>query len=355
MQCLLRVIFFAPGFTPDDNFPDPTDPQDKGALRGLTWYDEEQQALTYYNDDVDVQVNMGRELLYRVGNLGSDIPPGELVRVWAAGDGLPFVQRSQANTVNRSSVLGMTTSTVEGLSFGYVTAFGEVNNIKTDQDSDGVNTNEGDFVYLSSTIEGAWVVTPPTIEVPVGIITSSHATEGKIAISISRPPSMQGIRDVVLDDPITQVEGLLFDPVNSLWKNSSLVQTKGAMFKISGDAADPVNNDPTIELSFNIATITKEAAIGVYRVTLTVATLFGLDILEHLIPSFSVSSTELVGGDPVLKTSYITTFDPAASPVWFEFTFYEAVISGTGANAEVVLVETDMTDLDVVSFLGMFA
>lgn len=158
---------------------------------GLLFYDDVASALSYYNDDSDVTVNLGQENIIRVRNVtGADIDDGTPVFVSGSTGQTPNASLADSSFIETSITLGLWTSgTTSNNGFGYVTTFGDVNDLDTSSYA------EGDVLYLDTTA-GQLVISPPRPPARInilGIVTNSHATQGKIFV---RPESIT--RDVAL-------------------------------------------------------------------------------------------------------------------------------------------------------------
>lgn len=155
---------------------------------GLLFYDNVAKALSYYNDDPDVTVNIGQENLVRVyNNSGSLIPNGHVCYISGGGiDDVPVVALAQANALATSqSTLGICTADTPDGDFGYITTEGIVH---------GLNTSTyvaGDVLYLSGTTAGHFtkvIPVQPDYDIIVGYVTKADATDGAIFVQVQRLP-----------------------------------------------------------------------------------------------------------------------------------------------------------------------
>lgn len=158
---------------------------------GLLFYDDAANALSYYNDDSDVTVNLGQENLIRARNVtGADIEDGTPVFVSGSTGQTPNASLADSSFIETSITLGLWTSGTTGNNqFGYVTTFGTVSRLDTSSYA------EGDVLYLDTTA-GQLVNSPPRPPARLnvlGIVTNSHANQGKIFV---RPESIT--RDTAL-------------------------------------------------------------------------------------------------------------------------------------------------------------
>ena len=151
---------------------------------GLVFYDNENKALTVYNDEADISLQVGQEEYIRVrNNTGSTINNGQAVRVAGAhGNAAPTIALASADTEDNSTVAGIATHSIENNSFGYVTTCGFVRNLNTN------SFNEGDELFLSTSAGGLVNVSPvaPNYSAPIGYVISKHTTNGTILVQLGK-------------------------------------------------------------------------------------------------------------------------------------------------------------------------
>jgi hypothetical protein len=149
---------------------------------GCLFYDNVNNALSYYNDVLDVTVNIGREHLTRViNNTASIITNGSACFISGSDGTVPEVTQSRADAISTSRVHGVATHDIAIGEIGYITVIGTVRGVPTSLYS------AGDQIYLSDTLAGSWTVTPPTFPsyvVELGTVAVSDAANGEIEISI---------------------------------------------------------------------------------------------------------------------------------------------------------------------------
>jgi hypothetical protein len=327
-----------------------------GSRRGMMWYDDFRQQLSYYVEDPDVAIGIGRELVYRCAYLQpapNPLTPGTLVKVVSAFDGFPLLDQAQADTVANSNVLGMVTGNISQFNFGYVTAFGTVSPLDTEQDSDGNSPiNEGDIVYLSENNAGGWTIVPPDgIVVPVGIVTNvddavgtATGFPGSIAISINRATELASDRDVTIDTP-GLLDVLAYDNQTSLWRNTNYGTFNAFHAKFTKVVA--VTN-PSIANDFNIASCVR-TGLGQYTVTLDEAEVFfpgsGFNWLSESLPSFQYLTA--AGND--IKEALVLSTNPGAGT--FVMQVYVLNVAGNRVNYSA----TDMQDGDAIALTAIYA
>lgn len=145
---------------------------------GLVFYDEGDKSLTYYNDEAEVSMNLGREMWVRVRNdSGATITNGKVVYINDAQGQLPTIRLARANAEATSRVIGIATHDIENNSNGYVTTSGTVKGLNTSAFQDG------DLLFLSSATAGEMTTTAPTAPnraVQVAIVAHAHVSQGKL-------------------------------------------------------------------------------------------------------------------------------------------------------------------------------
>lgn len=145
---------------------------------GTVYYDSTDHSLSYYVDEADVTMNIGREMWIRVrNNSGSTIANGKVVYLSGATGQTPTIALARADAEATSRVIGIATHDIENNSFGYVTTFGEVRGLDTSDFEDG------DILYLSPTTAGEMTATAPTAPnriIQVATVSHSHVTLGKL-------------------------------------------------------------------------------------------------------------------------------------------------------------------------------
>ena len=145
---------------------------------GLVFYDSTDKSLTYYNDEADVSMNIGRELWVRVRNdSGSPILNGKVAYINDAVGQLPTIRLARADSAVTSRVIGIATHDIGNNEFGYVTTSGEVKGLATNAYQDG------DLLFLSAVTAGEMTTTAPLAPnrvIQVATVLHAHPTQGKL-------------------------------------------------------------------------------------------------------------------------------------------------------------------------------
>jgi hypothetical protein len=149
---------------------------------------------------------------------GASIPAGSIVYISGATGNRPLITLSQANNdANSAQTMGFTKTTIANNAFGYVIVRGEVENLDTSA------LTEGDQLYLSPTVAGAYTTTKPVAPqhmVYVGIVIRSHPTLGTILVAVQNGYELGEIHDVALGTLVNN-DLLVYESSTDLWKNKS--------------------------------------------------------------------------------------------------------------------------------------
>lgn len=150
---------------------------------GKIYYDEEHQTFAGMIDG-DVILQIGQESIAQVYNNNSyNILNGQLVYVTGSyGDALT-VSLANSSIDSKSTVLGMATQNILSGHTGLVTTRGLVHDINTNA------AVAGEIIYLSDTIDGAFVDNPLLLDVSsrmskVGLVVRTGVTDGIIYVSV---------------------------------------------------------------------------------------------------------------------------------------------------------------------------
>ena len=145
---------------------------------GLVFYDSTDKSLSYYNDEADVTMNIGREMWLRVrNNSGAAILNGKVVYINDAIGQLPTIRLARADDAITSRVIGIATHDIGNNEFGYVTTTGEVKGLDTNAFDDG------DLLFLSAVTAGEMTLTAPLAPnrvIQVATVIHAHPTQGKL-------------------------------------------------------------------------------------------------------------------------------------------------------------------------------
>ena len=138
---------------------------------GRMYYDSDKKALSYYNEEADVTINMGQENVVRcLNDSGGDIADGKVVYISGASGSLPEISKAIANG---ERVLGIATHNIVDGTIGYVTNLGTVSGF------DLSSFLVGDTLYLSPSVAGEMQNTQPLYpdsSIEMGTVIDNSAT-----------------------------------------------------------------------------------------------------------------------------------------------------------------------------------
>lgn len=152
--------------------------------RGRVYFDDVNDCLAYMDSISGTSVQVGQEMIMRArNNTGATILNGSVVYVSGAIGQNSTIALAQANAMPTSEIIGIATHDIPNNTIGKVCVFGQVNDLDTSSFSDG------NALFLSSSVAGGLVVTPPTspnFVVAVGVVEHAHPTQGKILVKPQR-------------------------------------------------------------------------------------------------------------------------------------------------------------------------
>ena len=199
----------------------------------LSW-NEEERTLDLVTGTNNVTVQVGQEVvLFARNNSGADMADGQVVQVSGSQGNKPTVSLAQANTVaNARGVIGVVTEPIPNNSNGFISIVGKVRDLVLD---DGTYT-EGDLVYLSSTVAGAFTLTRPDIGVEIGRVLSTSSggnTNGVIEVQINNEASIYELEQ----DVIANTSAILNNTtaINDKIPNASTTGTADSTTFLRGD------------------------------------------------------------------------------------------------------------------------
>jgi hypothetical protein len=174
-----------------------------GWKSGRVFWDNTDGALSVYNAEVDVTLQVGQENWTRVSNrTGATILNGTVVRLSGAHGDVPEVERAQSVKVSGSvnlqnQILGVATHDIETDSKGYITTQGLVR---------GVNTNafnEGDTLFVGTGSAGGIQNVPPVAPyeiIPIGVcVKAGPGGSGIIYVAVQEPIDFSDLSSALVD------------------------------------------------------------------------------------------------------------------------------------------------------------
>ena len=157
---------------------------------GRVFFDNVDGALSVYNAEADITLQVGQESWVRVFNEGTTITNGTAVRLVGSHGDVPLIVRAQSAQVSGSAlgdnqIIGVATHTIETNSIGYVTTQGLTRGLNTSAFADG------DLLFVSSS---AGLITNVIPQAPFEVI--------QVGICVKAGPGGSGIIFVFPTQPI---------------------------------------------------------------------------------------------------------------------------------------------------------
>jgi len=152
---------------------------------GRLFYDNDANALSYYNNNSEVTINLGQETVVPVrNNTGASIADGSLVYI-TGGDsqGHPTVALARANVYATTEAVGMATNEIGDGDVGFMTTRGFVNGLNTSQ------FTPGSILYLCPVNAGNFIDSAPmspNFPHQVGYVVTQDSTDGRVLVDLQR-------------------------------------------------------------------------------------------------------------------------------------------------------------------------
>lgn len=245
------------------------------AQEGQLSYDSVSKTHTSNNDILDSTLNIGDEQRIRVINKsGFDIEDGAPLKQTGidATTGLPMVDLAQADTINNSLVLCISTHEILDGDEGMGVVGGMVNGIDTSTLSIGL-------VFLDDSVPGGYTNTPPDFVTAIGLVIKSDATDGSMFVQIvnlATIPTLFAAMSIINDvyNLTTSYQDLVnYQETTTIGLDTDLVA--GTIFGLS---------DGIYRATFNI-TITVPTSISTRSFTINVRnTVAATDELTYVVP-----------------------------------------------------------------------
>jgi hypothetical protein len=181
----------------------------------------------------NVTLQIGQETVVRVVNkTNANLLESEykVVRVRVASEGgaqgqrLAVVLAQGNNDPDSVTTLGVVTENINNNQEGFITVFGNVNNINTTGSLQGETWADGDVLFLSPTTPGALTKVKPVAPnhtVVIGYVVYAHANNGKIFVKVDNGYELEELHDV-LPTPYVNNGVLYRDTTANLWRSSTI-------------------------------------------------------------------------------------------------------------------------------------
>jgi hypothetical protein len=170
---------------------------------GRVFWDNTDGALSVYNAEADITLQVGQENWTRVSNrTGTTITNGTVVRLIGAHGDVPEVERAQSILVSGSvnlqnQILGVATHDIEDNSKGYVTTQGLVRGLNTNA------FNDGDTLFVGTGSAGVLQNIAPIAPyeiIPVGVcVKAGPGGSGMIYVAVQEPIDFSDLSSALVD------------------------------------------------------------------------------------------------------------------------------------------------------------
>lgn len=303
-------------------------------------------------------ITQAQNLVTEVYNsTGATLSKGTVVYINGGHGNLPTVAKAIATSdATSAQTYGVVRADITNNNNGYVTVFGNIDNIDTQAYSDGTQ------LYLSGTTAGAWTSTKPSAPIHlvyVGIVTRSHPTQGVVEIRIQNGYELGELHDVAITS-VANNDGIFYNSSNDLWENKTIAEVLGYT---------PANDTLVVKLAgtqtitgsktFSATTALNSVYIDGYSYLKHQATSGGgiagytiLDakangVIEYIFPTLFKSVLDFNDG-----ADYTYTF-PASSGTIALTSNLSSYVPYTGATTNVDLGSNHLTALTFYSSAGM--
>lgn len=252
--------------------------------RGKIYYDQNSEALSVYDDISGTSIQVGQEIIIRArNNSGSTINDMEVVYVTGAIGQNPTIELAQANAASTARTIGLATHDIANNTIGKVCTFGVVRNIDTSP------FNDGDLLWMSATVAGGLVATPPTApdySIFIGVVLHAHATQGKILVDTEKNVNI-GLGTAnqykVMNAAGTEEAWITPAILHTIELIDELTTDYYAPFDMSIDSVTDLVNSPTTTIQVNAAAYTLGNSISAgdkITVTVDVAAVVQFNVTE---------------------------------------------------------------------------
>lgn len=152
---------------------------------GRLFYDNDANALSYYNNNSEVTINLGQETVVPVkNNTGASIADGSLLYI-TGGDsfGHPTIALARANAYATTEAVGMATNEIGDGDVGFMTTRGFVNGLNTSR------FTAGSVLYLCPVNAGNFIDSAPmspNFPHQVGYVVTADSTDGRVLVDLQR-------------------------------------------------------------------------------------------------------------------------------------------------------------------------
>lgn len=175
---------------------------------GRLFYDNAANALSYYNNNSEVTINLGQETVVPVrNNTMYTIENGALVYI-TGGDsfGHPTVALARANTFATAEAVGIATNEIGIDDTGFMTTKGFVNGLNTSQFTAGA------ILYVNANVPGKFADSAPmspNFPHQVGYVIDVDSTDGRVLVDLQR----EAFENVRITDELRVDSAIITDKI----------------------------------------------------------------------------------------------------------------------------------------------
>jgi len=204
-------------------------------------------ALILQDGFTGVSLDIGKQMYMEVlNNTGATIVKGKAVRHNGTTDGKVKITLALADTFVNATILGITAHDIADGAMGVISKFGEVVGFDTSSYSAGAP------LYLSPTTAGDFTTVSPIIRTQVGGVIVSHATLGRLFVTIANNAPLPRMLGSLLQAtsptaiPADMVNGT---PISGYSDNIEVVTTAD---KVTGVITPTLNGTYRINLNLHM-------------------------------------------------------------------------------------------------------
>jgi hypothetical protein len=269
---------------------------------GRVFWDNTDGALSVYNAEQDITLQVGQENWTRVSNrTGATILNGTVVRLKGAHGDVPEVELAQSLLVSGSvnlqnQILGVATHNIEDNSKGFITTQGLVRGLNTNA------FNDGDTLFVGTGSAGILQNTAPAAPyeiIPVGVcVKASPGTSGIIYVAVQEPIDFSDLSSALVEGTYTYGDIWVYTPTGSVgvWKHTK--QLSGS-YSITGS------------LTISGSSTFRNIGPAIFSGSVTGTSGFTGSLAGT--SSFAISSSRAVSSSYSLSSSYATNANYASS------------------------------------------
>lgn len=222
---------------------------------GRVYWDNVEKTLTLMNDQEDVRLQIGEESYVRaVNKSGTTITNGTPVKISGSQGNRPVVWPAQAtehifNEVHREyELVGLATHDILNNQEGFITTFGIVGGIDTS------NYTVGHTLYVSSS-EGELTDQKPAAPLDilrVGVVLSSHQTQGKVFVNPQEAVHVNDITGMVVSGTVEDNAAWVYDVASNTFSPRTLQQTDIRVNRtaVTTNSYTPTANDVIVGVKY---------------------------------------------------------------------------------------------------------